>query len=287
MPTDPWVIMPVLAHPAYTEAAISDVLAQTRPCRLLVINQGVESAFRRRLEALAEDSARVFVWSHQPSLPSLAATWNRALQFAWSCGAEQALVVNNDVRLAPNTLEQLDGVMGHCDALVVTGVSVGPKQFSPGQALLPVMLTPPNDDGWGEVLERGGPDFSCFYLSRAAHWKYPFDEAFTPAYCEDVDLHRRMLLGGDGARIYSINLPFLHHRSTTLKTVDEKTRAAIERQTAAGARAYYRAKWGGDVNEERWIVPFDATSGNAGGVTTPELSAEVQRGQADRPTEAR
>lgn len=259
MSTDPWVILPVLAQPAYTEAAIGDVLAQTRACRLLVINQGVDTGFRTRLERLAEDSEQVLVWSHQPPLPSLAATWNRGLDFAWATGAEEALVINNDVRLAPNTLALLHLEVRDRFAGLVTGVGVDPKQFQPGQLALTEMM-----DG------HGGPDFSCFLISQQCHERYRFDEAFVPAYCEDVDLHRRMLLDGNGHSVYSINVPFLHYGSTTLKTVDAKTRARIERQTAAGARAYYRKKWGGDVNEERFIVPFDPTSERAD-VTTPAL----------------
>jgi GT2 family glycosyltransferase len=262
MPADPWVIMPVMAHPTYTKAAISDVLTQTLPCRLLLINQGVDTPFRLELEQIAEDSDRVFIWSHQPPLPSLAATWNRALDFAWETGATEALVINNDVRLSPNTLELLRVALREDDdALLVTGVGVSPKQFQPGQLSLL--------DG-----SRGGPDFSCFLVGRDAHAEYRFDEHFIPAYCEDLDLHRRMLLDGNGHRIFSVNVPFLHYGSTTLKTVDEKTRAQIERRTAEISRAHYRAKWGGEVNEERFTVPFGEPSA-AANVTTPELQEDV------------
>jgi len=281
-----WVVMPVMAHPEYTEAAISDVLAQTLACKLLVINQGVDNAFRRRLEAIAEDSDRMLVWSHQPPLPSLAATWNRALRFVWDTGATEALVVNNDIRLAPNALYELSSTMGHTHGGVVTGVGVAAKQFTPGQAVLPIMLTAPDVDGQGAPMEFGGPDFSCFLISRETHEKYPFDEAFVPAYCEDLDLHRRMLLDGNGRSIFSINVPFLHHGSVTLKSADEKTRARIEQQTAAYSRAHYQRKWGGSENHELFTRPFDATSASQGR-TTPELFEEVRRGQTDRRAEAR
>lgn len=262
METDPWIIMPVVAHPAYTEAAIADCLAQTRAANLLVINQGVDTPFRTTLERLAEDHPRLFLWSHQPPLPSLAATWNTALRFAWALGAPAALVVNNDVRLAPNTLALLSEEMQATGAYLVTGVGVGPSQYAAGQLLLR-----------DESGAHGGPDFSCFLVSAAGHWRYPFDEHFTPAYCEDVDLHRRMLLDGEGDRIYAINVPFLHYGSTTLKTVDPKTRARIERQTASGARAYYERKWGGPVNAERFRTPFVDT-GDSQDITTPQLQAE-------------
>jgi len=253
---DPWVIMPVVAHRTYTDAAIASCLAQTVPCRVLVINQGVDTPFRRALESKAEDSDRLFVWSHQPPLPSLAATWNHGLYFAWECGAAEALVVNNDVVLAPNTLELLcaERLRG---ALLVTGVSVTAQQFQPGQLAL-------------QPEGHGGPDFSCFLIDAHCHGHFSFDEGFVPAYCEDVDLHRRMLLEKAGHRAYSINLPFLHHRSTTIGALDAKERAALERRVEEGARAHYRKKWGGNVNEERYVVPFDPESATDH-VTTPEL----------------
>jgi hypothetical protein len=262
----PWVVMPVVAHPAYTEAAIADVLAQTVSCRLLVVNQGVETAFRQRLERIAEQwDHDVLVWTHEPPLPSLAATWNTALDCAWAAGAEVALVVNNDVRLPPNFVERLLAAQAAYDAYVVTGVGVGPGQFEPGQLLLP-----------GEDGGRGGPDFSAFLMTKRAHTYWRFDEAFVPAYCEDLDLHRRMLLDQAGDRIFGVNLPFLHYGSTTLKTVDEKTRARIERDTQQYARAYYARKWGGSENQERYTRAFHPES-EADGVTTPDL----QRAAAD------
>ena len=50
-----WVIMPILGAPDLTEAAIADCLAQSVPCRLLLINQGVDDAFRARLESIEFD----------------------------------------------------------------------------------------------------------------------------------------------------------------------------------------------------------------------------------------
>ena len=135
-----------------------------------------------------------------------------------------------------------------------------------------------------EDMGHGGPDFSCFLISRACHERFPFDQHFIPAYCEDVDLHRRILLADEGRRIYSINVPFLHYGSGTLKTVDVKTRERIERQTATIARAHYEKKWGGPVNAERFTVPFGGGFSEpdaADHVTTPELQeaawANVQK----------
>mgnify|MGYP003394343405 CR=1 FL=1 len=273
--SDPiWILMPILGAREYTRAAISDSLSQTLPTRLLLINQGVEEGFREELEGIAEENQdRVFVWSHVPPLPSLSATWNRGLRCCWEAGAEEVLVVNNDVRLAPTTLECLSRVRHHESSYFVTAVGVAADQYQP-------TAHPDNYDPhfWasafhdGPMYGKGGPDFSCFLISREGHEAYPFDEAFTPAYCEDLDLHRRFLLGGDGDTIFSVNLPYLHYASGTRKTATEAKRQQLDRAVDRGSRAYYARKWGGPVNQERYTIPFDPGS-DRDGVTTPELQA--------------
>jgi glycosyltransferase involved in cell wall biosynthesis len=111
-PTPPiWCIMPVLGARDYTVTAIADLLAQTLPVKILVVNQGVDDDFRDELERIAEaHPERVFVWHHVPPLPSLAATWNRALDFVWAVGGEVALVVNNDVRVPRQLVEILAAI---------------------------------------------------------------------------------------------------------------------------------------------------------------------------------
>jgi hypothetical protein len=268
-----WVIMPVLAAPDLTLAAIADVLAQSIPTRLLIVNQGVDDAFRLTLERVAEEhSDRVLVWSHHPSLPSLAATWNRALRFVWEAGGEEALVINNDVRLHARTAKVLNLYLQDESALFVTAVGVTAEQFNPDEA----SGIPSQPDG-SRLTTKGGPDFSCFLISHAGHEKYPFDEAFIPAFCEDLDTHRRYLLGGDGDKIFSINLPYLHvgGGSNTLKTMAPPERAAHERRIGQ-SRAYYEKKWGGEgVNHERYTIPFEPQS-DQDGVTTPELQRAIQ-----------
>lgn len=269
--------MPVLAHPEYTRAAIADVLAQTVPVRLLLINQGVDDAFREELERMAEyDDARIFLWSHQPSLPSLSATWNRALDFVWACGGTEALVVNNDVRLSTSTIHHLRGVLQAQDALFVSCVGWDEAHwmdtmFKDREAAMAL------DAGAGWI-SRGGPDFSCFLISKAMHARFRFDENFVPAFGEDCDMHRRLMLAGEGSRIFSIALPYLHYASATLKTVDPKTRDQINRAIEQGTRAYYQKKWGGSVNGERFVLPFHQTEDRD--VTNPALQRMIQEDRA-------
>ena len=105
-----WAIMPVLDCLNYTLDALGDVLAQSVPVRVLVINQGSTDETREALERYQEQHSQVLVWHHDPPLPSLSATWNRALDFVWEVGGTEALVVNNDVRLHHCTVQVLSTV---------------------------------------------------------------------------------------------------------------------------------------------------------------------------------
>lgn len=276
-----WCVMPAVSNPDMTEAAIADLLAQSVPTRVLLILQGVTGPFRQRMEAIAEQEPRLLVWSHDPALPSLSATWNRALKFVWETGGTEALVVNNDVKLNSGTVSWLNKVLHREQALFVTAVGVTAEQFSYETTYDYYSFWDAHSDkeNAGFLLHRGGPDFSCFLISRACHEKYQFDEAIVPCFSEDLDYHRRLMLGGDGDRIFSINLPYLHigGGSQTLKSMSPEARAARERQID-GARAYYTRKWGGGVNQERWTIPFEPMSDQAG-VTTPDLQRAIQGAQ--------
>lgn len=279
--TPTWIVMPVLAGPEMTEAAIADCLAQSVPTRVLVVNQGVDDAFRARLERIAEaHEDRVFCWHHEPPLLSLAATWNRALDFVWSTGGTEALVVNNDTRLHPRTVIVLFGVLYATKALFVSAVGVTAEQFDPTLDTTTVVNLNDYIDGGGA---RGGPDFSCYMISKACHDKYRFDELIIPSHTEDLDYHRRMMLGGDGRKIFSVNLPYYHIAAGTLKNLSPEKRQALERRID-GARAYYARKWGpGGVNHETFFSPFDqgvegiSTAGMPNPPTTPALQAWVQK----------
>ena len=94
-----WTVMVVAGAENLTDAAISDVLAQSVPTKLLLIGQGLNSEFRRHLELIAEDNdERVYGWWFDPQV-SLSAAWNRGLRMVWECGGTKALVANNDLRM--------------------------------------------------------------------------------------------------------------------------------------------------------------------------------------------
>jgi len=266
-----WCVLPVLAGPAITEAALGDLLAQSLPTRILLLNQGVDDDFRDHLERLAEQDARIFLWHHQPPLPSLSASWNCALDTVWAMGGTEAVVVNNDVRLSPWTAGHLRHVLKHQHALFVSAVGVTAEDFARVEKPDPAT-----------EIQKGGPDFSCFLISRACHERFRFDENFIPSFCEDLDLHRRLLLAGEGSRIFSVNLPYLHLASQTLKLLPVEEADRIRRQIETVSRAHYARKWGGPVNQETYLEPFggswsERAKRDDGTATTPYLQAHPPR----------
>src|SRR5258708_30264933 len=149
-------------------------------------------------------------------MPSLSMTWNTALRFVFASGLVQddALVINNDVRLHPKTYGTLRLLIRDTNAYLVSGVGVHADQFHPDTIGPDSVINAAGD------IMRGGPDFSCFCITNEGWTKYPFDERF-PVYHEDNDLHRRMLLAGDSTKIFGANLPFLHYASQTINRSPE------------------------------------------------------------------
>lgn len=243
--------MPYLGNLDQTELAVQDVLRQTVPTTLLLINQGGP-----RLDI---SDPRIHHWRHDPPLPSLAATWNRALEAVWAMDERAAWVVNNDVRLPTTTLAQLLEVQNRTPGWFVTACNVG-AAYDPDQ-IVPL----------ADVLtSRGGPDFSCYLITRWCHRWFQFDEGFVPAYHEDNDYHRRLQLAGLGEKIFSVLTPYFHHGSGTLKANPQMVPAWGGKFDAC--RAYYVRKWGGPPHHETYQVPFQPELG-----LTEGLGADLRR----------
>lgn len=98
-------------------------------------------------------------------------------------------------------------------------------------------------------------DWRVFGLSAAAIERVGlFDENFHPAYCEDADYEYRCTLAG--VPWGAIAGTTTHEGSVTIK---EAPYGARNSQTYPANRAYYRAKWGGELRGgERYTTPFDA-----------------------------
>jgi hypothetical protein len=279
-----WAIVPFIGCLENTKNTVRDLLEQTVQVNVLLVDNGstleewndIRKWATIYLPYAMDDNefCGVFPWRHNPPLPSLAATWNTALDFVWASGGQHAMVCNNDIRLRPWTYDRLLYAQGETGALFVSAVN-HPEGYEKNTGV---------DYDDINLLHRGGPDFSCYLLTKEGHEKYRFDESYIPAYCEDLDMHRRYMLGGDGSRIFSVAIPYLHvdNGSGTLKSFSPERREQFDIAVANGSRKYYEAKWGGGVNAEKFIWPFGVVAPvvhcENHCVTTPELQAHGCRG---------
>lgn len=259
-----WAVIPWIDLWPMTQNAAIDVLSQqmVKTRLLLVANDCTDESLREAEAWVGEYSRswdlkepRVLLWNHRPALPALGGTWNEALRFCFAAGASEVLVQNNDTHLHPQTL-----------LLLLT--SMGGEDGKPQ----PFFVSAVNAGGIPEPYDfdlhmKGGPDYSCFLISKECFEKYPFDPELT--YCSDLDQHRRILLAGEGDRIFSVNVPYHHLASRTIADLPEE-KSRVYREAADAHRAYYARKWGGPVNAETLTHPFDPES-KQDHVTTPEL----------------
>ena len=271
------VIIPFIDCVNETTDALQDASYQLGgQVDVLLIDQG--SADPTVGTGLVAADCRIRVWRHAPPMPSLAATWNAALDYAWELGHEDAMVWNNDIRVRPGMYADLRLLAAARELWFVSPVNC--RDSAP-----PVDWTGPIDQGWQWVPEHlgdvtlGGPDFSCFLITRACHNQYRFDERFQPAYHEDGDYHRRLWLGGDGAKIAGANLPYLHYGSRTIHRSNEAAHA-FSRQFEA-CRARYVQKWGGEPHQETRIIPDVGTQYDNVGTPGGYLDGAYPSGSAD------
>ena len=254
-----WIIVPFINNWNTTKQAVESMLAQSIPTRVLLIDNGAPAMdyFRAKEYVATVKEHRVLLLAHHPPLPSLGATWNMALNMVWDTGDTFAMVCNNDVLLRPDTYEHLINAMDGCsvedgfnEPFFISAVGRREDTWVEDKAK-PIT--------WESLVDqpKGGPDFSCYVITKQMHDLYNFDENFVPAYCEDLDMHRRIMLGGHGASIFSVNLPYLHYASGSLKSMRKDKKEELERAIEVGSRTYYKAKWGGPVNEEKYIYPFN------------------------------
>jgi len=191
-----------------TKKAVASALKQDYPCDVLLVDNASSDGTVEW--ANTKDIAMIAYQQQQ----SLAHCWNTALRFTFA-HSEHAMVVNNDVELRSDSYRLL---LKH-GGLFVTCVSVD----------IPERMGVHGDRRMEELRrsERPNPDYSCWLMRKAAWEAVQFREEFYPCWHEDnshhVDLHRA------GIKAVCIDLPFLHHGSSTIKHADPAERAELER----------------------------------------------------------
>jgi GT2 family glycosyltransferase len=207
-----------------TKRTVESALAQDMQVTVMVIDNASTDGTCQYLASKRGLSSISYV-----EQKSLSACWNAGLRAAWATGHGHALVLNNDVEIRPDMYR----LLLESRRPFVSGVSV----------LSSNRLYPDTD----KSVFRPHPDFSAFLITKECFDKVgPFDESYYPAYCEDCDYHIRMHRAGVVAGC--IDVPFLHHSSSTLKSASPDDRYAIER--------------GAEENRQRFLEKYGCLPGS-------------------------
>jgi GT2 family glycosyltransferase len=163
----------------------------------------------------------------------LSRTWNEGVLAAYDAGADVVIVVNDDVAFAPGDIDRIaTKAAAHRECYIVSCA------------------------GYHHRYQRHLPShgFACFAINPVALQIIGcFDENFFPAYCEDQDYSRRARLAG------------LHEENCADTRIEHGGSSAIFSSPQLAATngvthgrnmAYYRRKWGGDGDHERFDHPF-------------------------------
>lgn len=196
-----------------------------------------------------------------------------ALSEAWNRGITESLadpeceylfIPNNDVVFHKNTIDVLIEYLEKFNYAMVTGENVQPRMS---------LETMQGRDDWGDIefdskpigswMEEG-PDFSCFMVKRDFVEKIGyFDENFFPAYCEDQDMHIRIIKAGDHAKRMT-RAPYYHLASQTMAKNAHLT--AMISEGHHRNQLYYREKWGVDhaeaLNGKGFATPYNQPDKN-------------------------
>jgi len=239
-----WIICPLRNGLHLTRKALPTFLAQDiGDVRVWFIDNGSTDGTREWLWSLTDPRVEVTIFS---SPKSVAATWNYGLSHLFGNGTEYACVINNDVELRPDTLRHLVADGG--PFVTATGVREREKIEPPYAAPDP-------------AHKRPHPDYSCFLIRRECYETVgPFDEGYEVAFFEDNDHHLRLHRAGITA--VSLELPFYHVGSATVKNADEKERERITSAAGRNKERFYQ-KWGVYSGTKEYYDLFGSTAPEA------------------------
>lgn len=181
----------------------------------------------------------------------VAGAWNDGIKEAFKDGCKYILVINDDIILSNWTIDnqilELENADDKGENLVLTtGWATTPPIH--GEPISMMQYPRPSS----EMAWVPGADFACFMMTEKC-WEEvgEFDENFFPAYFEDNDYHRRILLKGLTAKTVP-QAPYFHYGSSTQKTSD-----GVPSDKFLLNQQYYVKKWGGLPGAETFQSPHN------------------------------
>ena len=202
--------------------------------------------FRGAVETLqsvkTKHDYRIYIidqWRHNRPL---AQAWNQGAQQAFAEGCQFALVCNDDILFAPETIDAMVSEYVRLrteKVIMVTPNNIKTELEAEGKDLYSILdYQRPKDLPVGV---HDGPNFSCFLIAPeffALHGT--FDENFVPAWFEDNDSHYRAQLLGY-REISTTAAPQVHIggvATSMMHTIGMEPNSQKSRE-------YYLKKWGG------------------------------------------
>jgi len=228
-----------------------DSIVTKHDYEIIFINNGSTDGTYEWLE-----SRKDIISYQNPVNSGLSACWNLGIKRAIEDGCDLMVVINNDIVLAPNTIDNMVKRYEKGDVVMVTGVN---------DQSIDEHMTKGSFKNYEEEDINNHPDFSCFLIGKDTIDKVGFfDENFIMAYFEDSDYAARMAMGGyDSTSIISAS--YYHFGSKTVK--ENPLLANLIHDAFRHNKEYFIKKWGtenvGDVPKMRkvyWKHPFNDTN---------------------------
>lgn len=160
--------------------------------------------------------------------------WNAGLSRALEVGADVTIISNDDAYPYQGTVRKLVDNIDRFDLISATNYRDVPES---------------DEDSFDNH-----PDFSMFAVSteQFVHKFGFFDENFSPAYFEDNDMARRILIsGGSYGRMLNAGM---HHVGSVTQNMDAPV---VTSEMFEENRRYYIQKWGGNPLQEKYSHPFN------------------------------
>jgi GT2 family glycosyltransferase len=186
---------------------------------------------------------------HPTGQQSVSQAWNKGIEEGSKAGCNYILVINTDIIFKSNSIDRLvDFAETHPTAVLWTMTECRDSTNFENCA---------EDESFAEH-----PNFSCFMV-QSDFFRHvgKFDENFIPAYCEDGDMHARIVLSGLKAYAYG-GAKFFHFGSQTIKSDQELL--GKNARTYPKCQLYFLEKWGhsmvNDVEQMRGAYfghPYD------------------------------
>jgi GT2 family glycosyltransferase len=176
---------------------------------------------------------------------NLSRAWNKGIRCAWERGADYIIICNLDIIFRADTIDNLvSAAQERPEALIWSALNC--------ESLEGLTAKPTTD----KVALTA--NFSCFMIDkRFTTLIGDFDERFEPAYFEDADIIRRVMLAEQPFllikssvvshfRSSTINSLALDHNFTELDTINDFIKTN---------EARYIHKWGGIPGQETFTTP--------------------------------